>query len=63
MYRAELFFINGLDIQPYDYQKEVLEQLHAQRTLYGRTRNLIAATGVCMATAGRDACEDGSGGE
>ncbi len=36
-----------LDIQPYDYQKEVLEQLHAERTLYGRTRNLIvAATGV-----------------
>lgn len=36
-----------LDIQPYDYQKEVLEQLHAERALYGRTRNLIvAATGV-----------------
>ncbi|NEU62819.1 DEAD/DEAH box helicase [Paenibacillus sp. ALJ109b] len=36
-----------LDIQPYDYQKEVLEQLDAERTLYGRTRNLIvAATGV-----------------
>ncbi|MGF6355224.1 HKD family nuclease [Paenibacillus sp. 4624] len=36
-----------LDIQPYDYQKEVLEQLDAERTLYGRNRNLIvAATGV-----------------
>jgi superfamily II DNA or RNA helicase len=35
------------DITPYDYQKEVLEKLEAQRTLFGRTRNLlVAATGV-----------------
>lgn len=35
------------DITPYDYQKEVLEKLDAERTLYGRTRNLVvAATGV-----------------
>ena len=35
------------DIMPYDYQKEVLEKLEAERTLYGRTKNLVvAATGV-----------------
>lgn len=35
------------EILPYDYQKEVLEKLEAQRTLYGRMRNLVvAATGV-----------------
>jgi HKD family nuclease len=35
------------DLAPYDYQKEVLEKLEAQRMLYGRHRNLIvAATGV-----------------
>ena len=35
------------DIMPYDYQKEVLEKLEAQRTLFGKTRNLlVAATGV-----------------
>lgn len=35
------------DIMPYDYQKEVLEKLEAQRTLYGKTKNLlVAATGV-----------------
>lgn len=35
------------ELQPYDYQKEVLEKLEAERTLYGLTRNLVvAATGV-----------------
>ncbi|WP_027417991.1 DEAD/DEAH box helicase [Aneurinibacillus terranovensis] len=35
------------DLAPYDYQKEVLEKLEAERTLYGRYRNLlVAATGV-----------------
>ncbi|WP_276357044.1 DUF3427 domain-containing protein [Cohnella caldifontis] len=35
------------EIHPYDYQKEILEKLEAQRTLYGRTKNLVvAATGV-----------------
>ncbi|MGF7048368.1 hypothetical protein J2T13_002876 [Paenibacillus sp. DS2015] len=35
------------EITPYDYQKEVLEKLEVQRTLFGRTRNLlVAATGV-----------------
>lgn len=35
------------DIVPYDYQKEILEKLEAQRTLYGRMKNLlVAATGV-----------------
>lgn len=36
-----------LDIQPYYYQKEILDQLEAERTNYGRMRNLVvAATGV-----------------
>ncbi|MFC4778201.1 DUF3427 domain-containing protein [Paenibacillus sp. GCM10023252] len=35
------------NIMPYDYQKEVLDKLEAERTLYGRTKNLlVAATGV-----------------
>ncbi|GBF72544.1 NgoFVII family restriction endonuclease [Paenibacillus sp. 598K] len=35
------------DIAPYDYQKEILEKLEAERALYGRTKNLlVAATGV-----------------
>ncbi|MGI2295686.1 DUF3427 domain-containing protein [Paenibacillus sp. GXUN7292] len=35
------------DIMPYDYQKDILEKLEAQRTLYGRMKNLlVAATGV-----------------
>ncbi|QHT59362.1 DUF3427 domain-containing protein [Paenibacillus lycopersici] len=43
--QSDLHF--NFDIQPYDYQKEVLEKLEAQRTLYGKHRNLVvAATGV-----------------
>lgn len=39
--------IFSLDIHPYYYQKEILEKLKAERTLYGRCKNLIvAATGV-----------------
>lgn len=35
------------DIKPYHYQKEILEKLKAERTLFGRNKNLIvAATGV-----------------
>ncbi|THF84450.1 DUF3427 domain-containing protein [Cohnella fermenti] len=35
------------EITPYDYQKEILEKLEAQRTLYDRHYNLVvAATGV-----------------
>ncbi|MUT65719.1 DUF3427 domain-containing protein [Paenibacillus sp. NEAU-GSW1] len=35
------------DIAPYDYQKDILEKLEAQRTLYDKTKNLlVAATGV-----------------
>ncbi|MNK94985.1 type I restriction enzyme EcoKI subunit R [compost metagenome] len=42
---AELHF--HFDLTPYDYQREVLEKLEAQRTIYGRTKNLlVAATGV-----------------
>jgi len=37
----------GFEITPYDYQKEVLEKLEAERALYNRTSNLVvAATGV-----------------
>lgn len=37
----------GFDITPYDYQREVLEKLEAERNLYNRTKNLVvAATGV-----------------
>lgn len=37
----------GFEITPYEYQKEVLDKLAAERTLYNRTKNLIvAATGV-----------------
>nr|WP_249308706.1 DEAD/DEAH box helicase [Lederbergia citrea] len=36
-----------LDIQPYHYQKEILDQLQAERVTHGRMRNLVvAATGV-----------------
>lgn len=37
----------GFEITPYDFQKEVLEKLDAERVIYNRTKNLIvAATGV-----------------
>jgi len=43
--KEELHF--HFDLYPYDYQKEVLEKLEAQRTLYGKHHNLlVAATGV-----------------
>ncbi|WP_218775598.1 DEAD/DEAH box helicase [Oceanobacillus senegalensis] len=36
-----------LDIQPYHYQKEMLDNLQAEREVFGRNRNLlVAATGV-----------------
>ncbi|RKQ34702.1 DEAD/DEAH box helicase [Oceanobacillus halophilus] len=36
-----------LDIQPYYYQKEMLENLQVEREVFGRTKNLlVAATGV-----------------
>lgn len=35
------------DIQPYFYQKEILEKLQVEREVYGRNKNLlVAATGV-----------------
>ena len=35
------------DIQPYFYQKEILEKLQVEREVYGRMKNLlVAATGV-----------------
>ncbi len=37
----------GFEIAPFDYQKEVLEKLEAQRSLFGKMKNLVvAATGV-----------------
>ncbi|WP_211748453.1 DEAD/DEAH box helicase [Paenibacillus sp. Marseille-Q4541] len=37
----------SFDIMPFEYQKEVLEKLDAQRKIYGEMRNLVvAATGV-----------------
>ncbi|MDW7675492.1 MAG: DUF3427 domain-containing protein [Bacillota bacterium] len=37
----------NFDIQPYYYQKEILEKLQAEREVFGRTKNLlVAATGV-----------------
>lgn len=37
----------SLDIHPYYYQKEILEKLRAERTLYNRNKNLlVAATGT-----------------
>lgn len=39
--------IFSLDIHPYYYQKEILEKLKAERTLYNRNKNLlVAATGT-----------------
>ena len=35
------------DIKPYSYQKEILENLEAEREIFGRYKNLVvAATGV-----------------
>lgn len=37
----------AFDIQPYFYQKEILEKLQVERDIYGRMKNLlVAATGV-----------------
>ncbi|MBS4539012.1 DUF3427 domain-containing protein [Clostridium sp. D2Q-11] len=37
----------NFDIQPYHYQKEILENLQVEREIFDRTRNLlVAATGV-----------------
>ncbi len=37
----------ALDVEPYYYQKEILEKLQAERKLYGRYKNLlVAATGT-----------------
>lgn len=37
----------SFEITPYDFQREVLEKLDAERAIYGRTKNLVvAATGV-----------------
>jgi superfamily II DNA or RNA helicase len=44
---SETTFSFNFDISPYDYQKEILDKLAAQRTLHGRFHNLVvAATGV-----------------
>src|SRR4029453_18061868 len=39
--------ITTLDVRPYGYQQEILERLAAERTVHGRTRNLVVmATGT-----------------
>lgn len=45
--RDEPEYIFSFDIQPYHYQKEMLERLQVEREVYGRYKNLlVAATGV-----------------
>ena len=45
--KKEVDFNFDFDIKPYSYQKEILDNLQAERDLYGRFRNLVvAATGV-----------------
>ncbi|WP_026477586.1 DEAD/DEAH box helicase [Alkaliphilus transvaalensis] len=40
-------FTFNFDIQPYHYQKEILERLQVERKVHGRNKNLlVAATGV-----------------
>ena len=39
--------LSGLDVRPYPYQQEMLDQLEVERVLHGRHRNLVvAATGT-----------------
>ena len=39
--------ITNLDVHPYPFQQEILEKLDVERTIHGRTRNLVvAATGT-----------------
>lgn len=39
--------ISNLEVHPYSFQREILEKLEVERTVYGRTRNLVvAATGT-----------------
>ncbi|MEL6344508.1 MAG: DUF3427 domain-containing protein [Myxococcota bacterium] len=39
--------ISGLEVRPYPFQQEILEQLEAERAVHGRYRNLVvAATGT-----------------
>lgn len=45
--RDEVAVRRYYNLQPYEYQREILEQLEAERTVHGRTRNLVvAATGT-----------------
>lgn len=45
--KNEVNFNFDFDIKPYSYQKEILDNLQAERDLYGRYKNLVvAATGV-----------------
>ncbi len=38
------------DIQPYSYQQEILDKLHAEREILGYTRNLVVAATGCGKT-------------
>src|SRR5699024_11428640 len=45
--KEETDFYFPFDIQPYYYQKEMLENLQVEREVFGRHKNLlVAATGV-----------------
>lgn len=44
---ATEFISHFLDVRPYPYQQDILDKLHAEREVFGRTRNLVvAATGT-----------------
>lgn len=54
--------LSGLEVRPYPYQSEMLEELRAEREVHGRHRNLVvAATGtgktVVAALDYRDLCQ------
>ncbi len=46
-HRGSSSFDFNFDLQPYPFQKEILEKLQLEREIFGRTKNLlVAATGV-----------------
>lgn len=61
------YTVFNFDIQPYNYQREILDKLQAERDLHGKYRNLVvAATGtgktVISAFDYKRFCEDNSKG-
>jgi len=46
-FRREPLHLSGLEVRPYGYQQEILDQLDAERQVHDRWRNLVvAATGT-----------------